>query len=136
MSPMLDEPVCALDRMRLQSVVPIPADVMDQAMVIAYRLYQEGAYVDADLMCRGLLAADPTCWWSYSLWAATLQKLGRMREAIEVTSLGLRHEPGQPKLVALLAELKTRVARAHLAAQQALAMDSQRGAAPIAAEVR
>jgi predicted Zn-dependent protease len=95
----------------LTSILSIPNEVLDQAMAMAYQLYRERRYEDAEIMCRGLLAADPTYWWSYSLYAATLQKLGRVREALTMVTLGLRHEPNQPKLVALRDELEARIAR-------------------------
>ena len=42
---------------------------------------------------RGLIAADHKYWWSYSLYAATLRRLGRLREAVEQLDKGSSTSP-------------------------------------------
>ena len=34
---------------------------------------------EVEVLCRGLIAADHKYWWSYSLYAATLRRLGRLQ---------------------------------------------------------
>lgn len=116
-----------VDGLRLQSLLGIPSEVLDHAMATAYQLYRERRYWEAETICRGLLAADPTYWWSYSLYAATLQKLGRIREALAMVTLGLRHEPAHPKLLALREALETRIA-AISAVVHAVSLPPQGGA--------
>ncbi len=94
-----------LERMPMRAVLGIPTETLDQGMAIAYLLYRAGRYDDTETLCRGLLAADHRYWWAYSLYAATLAKLGRPDEALVQVECGLRYEPGQPKLVAMRAEL-------------------------------
>ena len=65
-----------------------------------------------EVLCRGLIAADHTYWWSYSLYAATLRRLGRPREALDQLQKGLSHEPDEPKLLLMRSELRAEIARA------------------------
>ncbi len=83
----------------------IPNEVLDQAMAQAFSLYQAKRYADAETLCKGLLAADHRYWWAYSLYAAVLRKQGRLREALAQVETGLRFEPGQPKLLAMRADI-------------------------------
>jgi predicted Zn-dependent protease len=94
-----------LERNPLRTLLGMPQAYLDQAMALAYRLYQSGSYADAEVMCRGLLAADHRYWWAYSLHAAVLLKLGKPREALTQIDLGLRYEPGQPKLLAMKTDI-------------------------------
>jgi predicted Zn-dependent protease len=130
------DPQTFLDRNPLTAFLPIPAEVLDQAMATAYQLYRDRRYAEAETMCRGLLAADPTYWWSYSLYAATLQKLGRLREALTMVTLGLRHEPSQPKLLALRDELESRIAQVAILAQGFAHKATGLAGQPAHAEVR
>jgi predicted Zn-dependent protease len=106
-----------LDRNPLRSLLRLPQAYLDQAMALAYRLYQSESYAQAEVMCRGLLAADHTYWWAYSLHAAVLLKMGRPHEALAQIDLGLRYEPGHPKLLAMKTDILTAAALLGSAAQ-------------------
>ncbi len=94
-----------LENTPMRAILGIPPEVLDQAMAKAYCLYQAGRLADAEILCKGLLAADHRYWWAYSLYAAVLQKLGRSNEALVQVECGLRFEPGQAKLVAMRAQI-------------------------------
>ena len=78
---------------------------LDHVMAKAYLLYQAGRYPEVDVLCRGLIAADDTYWWSYSLHAAALRRLGRLEEALEQVDRGLVHEPRATKLLFMRGEI-------------------------------
>ena len=71
-----------LEETTMTSILGIPEEALDAVMAIAYQLYQAGRYPEVEVLCRGLVAADHRYWWSYSLYAATLRSLGRLREAV------------------------------------------------------
>ena len=108
-----------LEENTMRSIFRIPEDVLDALMATAYQLYQAGRYLEVEVMCRGLLAADHKYWWSYSLYAATLRKLGRLREAVELVDKGLAYEPDEPKLLLMRSELREEIAREANAADKA-----------------
>jgi predicted Zn-dependent protease len=89
----------------MQSILGIDQGALDQVMATAYLLYQSGRYAEVDVLCRGLIAADHTYWWSYSLHAATLRRMGRLAEALEQIDNGLAHEPGEKKLQLMRGEI-------------------------------
>jgi len=95
----------------MRSIFGIPEEALDAVMATAYQLYQAGRYPEVAVLCRGLIAADHTYWWSYSLYAATLRRLGRLRDAVAQLDQGLVYEPGAPKLVAMRTELLAEIAR-------------------------
>jgi tetratricopeptide (TPR) repeat protein len=95
-----------LERTPMRALLGIPNEYLDRAMGVAYQLYCGGRYADAEIMCRGLLAADHRYWWAYSLHAAALVKVGRSAEALAQVERGLRYEPAQPKLLAMRDELR------------------------------
>jgi hypothetical protein len=95
----------------MRSIFGIPEEALDAVMATAYQLYQAGRYPEVAVLCRGLIAADHTYWWSYSLYAATLRRLGRLRDALAQVDQGLVYEAGAPKLVAMRAELLAEIAR-------------------------
>ena len=94
----------AMDRAPMRAILGIPPEVLDQAMAVAYQCYRAGRYADAEILCRGLLAADHRYWWAYSLYASVLRNQGRLADALVQLDCGLRHEPQQPKLLAMRAE--------------------------------
>lgn len=100
-----------LDATPMRALLGIPPEVMDHFMASAYQLYQDGRYLEAEFVCRGLIAADHRYWYPYSLYAATLQKLGRFEEALGMLEVGLRYEPRQPRLLALRQEILRSLAR-------------------------
>ena len=71
-----------LEATTMKSLLGIPDEALDAIMAVAYQLYQAGRYPEVDVLCRGLIAADHKYWWSYSLHAATLRRLGRLAEAL------------------------------------------------------
>ena len=101
-----------LDTTTLKHILNISDEVMDHAMGIAYQLYRAGRLAEADTVCKGLIACDHRYWWSYSLHASVLRRLGREPEALVQVEQGLRYEPEQPKLMLMRAELLTTIARA------------------------
>jgi predicted Zn-dependent protease len=108
-----------LEETTMKSLLDISDQALDAVMALAYQLYQAGRYQEAEVLCRGLVAADHTYWWSYSLFAATLRRLGKLREALDALELGLRYEPHQPKLLYMRAEISA-------------AFETQKNAGPVA----
>jgi hypothetical protein len=100
-----------LEETTMKSLLGIPDEALDAVMAVAYQLYQAGRYPEVDVLCRGLIAADHKYWWSYSLHAATLRRLGRLAEALAEVEKGLVYEPAEPKLVAMQKELRGAIAR-------------------------
>jgi hypothetical protein len=94
-----------LRRTTMQSILGLDQAALDQVMATAYLLYQAGRYAEVDVLCRGLIAADHTYWWSYSLHAAALRRMGRLAEALEQIDLGLAFEPQEKKLQLMRGEI-------------------------------
>ena len=95
----------------MRSIFGIPEEALDAVMATAYQLYQAGRYPEVEVLCRGLIASDHKYWWSYSLYAATLRRLGRLREAVEQLEKGLVYEPDEPKLLLMRSELRAEISR-------------------------
>jgi hypothetical protein len=89
----------------MRSILELDQSHLDQIMATAYLLYQAGRYREVDVLCKGLVAADHTYWWSYSLHAAALRRLGRLTEALDQVEQGLTHEPREPKLLLMRGEI-------------------------------
>jgi predicted Zn-dependent protease len=94
-----------LRRTTMQSILGLDQAALDHVMATAYLLYQAGRYAEVDVLCRGLIAADHTYWWSYSLHAAALRRLGRLSEALEQIDNGLAFEPNEKKLQLMRGEI-------------------------------
>ena len=94
----------------MRSIFGIPEEALDAVMATAYQLYQAGRYPEVEVLCRGLIAADHKYWWSYSLYAATLRRLGRPEEALAQLEKGLAYEPNEPKLLLMRSELRAAIA--------------------------
>jgi tetratricopeptide (TPR) repeat protein len=94
-----------LRRTTMQSILEIDQASLDHVMATAYLLYQGGRYREVDVLCRGLIAADHTYWWSYSLHAAALRRMGRFEEALTQLERGLAYEPDEPKLLMMRGEI-------------------------------
>ncbi len=94
-----------LEETTMKSIFGIPEEALDAIMALAYQLYQAGRYPEVEVLCRGLIAADHKYWWSYSLYAATLRRLGKLVEALEQLDKGLAYEPNQPKLLFMRGEI-------------------------------
>jgi hypothetical protein len=92
-------------RTTMRSILDLDQSHLDQIMATAYLLYQAGRYREVDVLCKGLIAADHTYWWSYSLHAAALRRLGRLAEALQQVDNGLLHEPAEPKLLLMRGEI-------------------------------
>ncbi len=99
-----------LEETTMKSIFGISDDALDAVMALAYQLYQVGRYAEAEVLCRGLIAADHKYWWSYSLYAATLRRLGKLREALVEIDKGLAHEPNEPKLLFMRGEIREALA--------------------------
>ena len=99
-----------LEETTMKAIFGIPDEALDAIMALAYQLYQVGRYPEAEVLCRGLVAADHKYWWSYSLYAATLRRLGRLREALAELDKGLTYEPNEPKLLFMRREIRAALA--------------------------
>jgi len=108
-----------LEDTTMRSIFGIPEESLDAVMATAYQLYQAGRYPEVEVLCRGLIAADHKYWWSYSLYAATLRRLGRLREAVDQLERGLVYEPDEPKLLVMRNELREAISRQESAARDA-----------------
>ncbi|MEO5768608.1 MAG: hypothetical protein ABIS92_09690 [Polyangia bacterium] len=106
-----------VDRTSLKQILDISDAAMDQAMAIAYQLYLTGRFAQAEVVCKGLIACDHRYWWSHSLHASILRRLDRPDDALTAVEEGLKHEPGQPKLISMRAELQSILARVAYATQ-------------------
>jgi predicted Zn-dependent protease len=100
-----------LENTTLREILGIPDTAMDQAMGIAYQLYLTGRLPEAETVCKGLIACDHRYWWSHSLHASVLRRLGRCEDALAAVEEGLKYEPGQAKLSLMRAELLITIAR-------------------------
>ena len=100
-----------LEETTMKSLFGIPDQALDAIMALAYQVYQVGRYADAEVLCRGLIAADHKYWWSYSLYAATLRRLGRLSEALAQLDKGLAYEPNEPKLLFMRSEIAAALAQ-------------------------
>jgi tetratricopeptide (TPR) repeat protein len=100
-----------LEETTMKSIFGISDAALDTVMALAYQLYQVGRYAEAEVLCRGLVAADHKYWWSYSLYAATLRRLGRLREALAELENGLAYEPDEPKLLFMRGEIREALAQ-------------------------
>ena len=112
-----------LEETTMRSILGIPESALDAVMATAYQLYQAGRYPEVEVLCRGLIAADHRYWWSYSLYAATLRRLGQAREALALLEIGIGYEPNAPKLLLMRSELRKEIA------------NEERGEAPTGAAV-
>lgn len=95
----------------MKALFQIPDEALDTVMAVAFQLYQSGRYLEAEVLCRGLIATDHKYWWSYSLHAATLRRLGRVSDALDALQAGLVYEPRQAKLLYMQRELRECLAR-------------------------
>jgi Flp pilus assembly protein TadD len=100
-----------LEETTMKSIFGISDAALDTVMALAYQLYQVGRYAEAEVLCRGLVAADHKYWWSYSLYAATLRRLGRFTEALAQLEKGLAYEPNEPKLLFMRSEIRETLAQ-------------------------
>jgi len=99
-----------LEENTMRDIFGIPEEALDAVMATAYQLYQAARFPEVEVLCRGLIAADHKYWWSYSLYAATLRRLGRLQEAVEQLDRGLVYEPNEPKLLLMRSELRAAIA--------------------------
>ncbi len=100
-----------LEETTMKSIFGISDEALDTVMALAYQLYQVGRYDETEVLCRGLVAADHQYWWSYSLYAATLRRLGRLGEALAQLEKGLAYEPNEPKLLFMRGEIREALAQ-------------------------
>ena len=110
-------------RSTLKSTLARDPGALDHVMATAYQLYQAGRYAEVDVLCRGLIAADDTYWWSYALRAAALRRLGRLEEALVEVDHGLAFEPDAKRLLFMRGEILS-----------AIGQWRERGARPARAE--
>jgi Flp pilus assembly protein TadD len=94
-----------LDQNPLCKLLAISESVLRDCAIQGYEMCKAGRYADAEVVGRGLVAADHRDWYFRTLLAVPLAKLGRKAEAIQVIDEGLRFHPGHRDLVALRASL-------------------------------
>jgi predicted Zn-dependent protease len=99
-----------LEETTMKTLLGIPDEALHAVMAVAFQLYQAGRYSEAEVLCRGLIAADHKCWWSYSLYAATLRRLGRITEGLAQLEAGLDHSPSEPQLLHMQREVREAIA--------------------------
>jgi tetratricopeptide (TPR) repeat protein len=102
-----------LEETTMKSIFGISDAALDTVMALAYQLYQVGRYAEAEVLCRGLVAADHKYWSSYSLYAAILRRLDRLPEALAELEKGLVYEPNEPKLLFMRDEIRMVLAERH-----------------------
>ncbi len=84
---------------------PLPPSTLDICRSVGFELYKSRKLPEAEVVARGLVAADPGNWYHHSLLTATLQKQGRFAEAFAALDAGLVAIPAQPDLITLRTEL-------------------------------
>ena len=94
----------------MKTLLAIPDEALDAVMAVAFQLYQAGRYSETEVLCRGLIATDHKEAWSYSLYAATLRRMGRPHDALAQIETGLAYEPDEPKLLYMGHELREEIA--------------------------
>ena len=99
-----------LEQTTMKTLLAIPDEALDAVMSVAFQLYQAGRYAETEVLCRGLIAADHKNAWSYSLYAATLRRMGRPHDALAQIEAGLAYEPDEPKLLYMGHELREEIA--------------------------
>jgi len=104
------EAAAFLEQVTDRELLAIRPAIIDQARQIAHQLYRAGRLLEADVVCRGLIACDHRCAWTYSLHAAVLRRGGHLQQAVAQVQRGLAYEPGHVKLRAMQAELMAAVA--------------------------
>lgn len=100
-----------LENITLRQLLRVSDEALDQAMGIAYQLYLNRRFAETEILCRRLVACDHRYWWSRSLHASALRRLGRHEEALAQVEIGLKYEPRQPKLMLMRDELRLTIAR-------------------------
>jgi len=99
-----------LEETTMKTLLGVPDEALDAVMAVAFQLYQAGRYSETELLCRGLIAADHKHAWSYSLYAATLRRMGRPHDALAQIEMGLAYERDEPKLLYMARELREEIA--------------------------
>ena len=94
----------------LATLLPISAGLLDACTQKAYALCATQAYAQAEVISRGLVAAEPSNWYYRTLLAVCLHKLQRRHEAMQVVEVGLRYQPAHPELLSLRAALTPQMA--------------------------
>ena len=89
----------------LKSLLNLPAGVLEVCFSKGRALYRAGQYGEAEVLARGLVAADHSNTAYRVLLAGSLHKLGRSAQAVRVVEEGLRHFPGDRELASVRAAL-------------------------------
>jgi predicted Zn-dependent protease len=110
----------------MKTLLGIPDEALHAVMAVAFQLYQAGRYSETEVLCRGLIAADHKSWWSYSLYAATLRRLGRIDDALAELNAGLDHSPTAPQLLYMQREVREAIA----AGEERLSPAAEKSSAP------
>lgn len=97
-----------LTRTPLCQLMPIPTGALESCVLRTHELLCSGDPATAEILARGLVAADHTHWYHRALLAIALQMLGRRAEALEVVDEGLALVPADAELRALRACLAPR----------------------------
>jgi hypothetical protein len=94
-----------VDETTLASLMDTDPAVYEFATITAFECLRNGQSHQAEVISRGLVAADHRFWYYRTLLGFALQRLGRVGEAIEQMDLGLKYNPGHSDLLALKAVL-------------------------------
>jgi Flp pilus assembly protein TadD len=94
-----------IDETPLYQMLKVSPSVLRDCAVQGYELCRSKRFAEAEVIARGLVAADHRHWYFRSLLAVCLVALRRFAEARQVVDEGLRLCPGHRELVALRAAL-------------------------------
>jgi hypothetical protein len=95
------DPEQFVDHNTLASLLGTSRAVLNRATTTAYECLQNGQLHEAEVIGRGLVAADHRSWYYRTLLAFTLQRRGRIADAINHVDQGLKYSPGHPDLLTL-----------------------------------
>jgi Flp pilus assembly protein TadD len=97
-----------LEHTTLRQLINVPSALLAACATRAFEHLASGDFDGAEVLARGLIAADHQHWYHHALLVITLQKRGRLREATTHLEEALRHLPAHPELEALGASLRNR----------------------------
>ncbi len=89
----------------MRALLVLRDEDLDAARNAAHQLFTADRLAEAEILCRGLLAADPSDPWAFILYVGTLFRMGRLHDALATAEEGLRHHPGLPRLTAMRGKL-------------------------------
>jgi tetratricopeptide (TPR) repeat protein len=91
----------------LKDIVDIPPAILDEARRLAYTLYQNEKWDQAEVMLKGLLAADNRDGWALSVYGSMLRKQRKYKEALVLMETALTVAPDDENIRKMRDELVT-----------------------------